>query len=225
MQAGVWYAGQVTMAKWRDSTWGRGRRGAWKAKICFHWGTAFTAEICEFLLHVSKERHSLSWRWLDTLQCGTRLFERCSFRQDDAHLCWIHSWNCLHNLVPSVGTNSSVSLQSGLLSNILLQACVVHTEYISTEGKPLWGGWQCSPLKKRIWRGRRESRLVSQSDSYFASIFITASPENWNWNPKEQLGRERTDCYVCYWLLCLWIMDISWNDSICSPMGYRLKSC
>lgn len=53
------------------------------------------------------------------------------------------------SLFPSVGTNSPVSLQSSLLSNILLQACFVCKEYISTEGTALWRGWQCSPLKKR----------------------------------------------------------------------------
>lgn len=92
------------------------------------------------------------------------------------------------SLFPLVGTNSPASLQSSLFSNILLQACFVCKECLSTEGRPLWQGWQCSLLKKGIWWGRRESRLVSQSDSYFVSILITVSPENWNWDPEEQLG-------------------------------------
>lgn len=94
------------------------------------------------------------------------------------------------SLFPSVDTNSPVSLQSSLLSNMLLQACFVCKEYISTEGKPVWWGWECSPLRKRIRWERRQSRLISQSDSYFVSFFITVSPENWNWDPKEQLGSE-----------------------------------
>ena len=54
------------------------------------------------------------------------------------------------SLFPEVGTNTPVSLQSILLSNSLLQACFVRREHISTEGKPLWQGWQCGPLKQRI---------------------------------------------------------------------------
>ena len=58
-------------------------------------------------------------------------------------------------------------------------------------------GLRMQSLKKTaLVRGRRESGLVSQSSSYFIGISIIVSPENWDSDPKELLGRERkkTDC-------------------------------
>lgn len=150
-------------------------------------GESHSQQIPEFLPQMSKERHSSCWRWLDMLRYVTRLLE---------HVLDMWVAACTGNVpetmstssFPSEGTNSPASPQSSLLSNILLQACFVCKEYISTKGKALWWSWQCGPLKKRIQRGRRGSRLVSQADSYFVSISITVSPEDWNWDPREQLG-------------------------------------
>lgn len=80
-------------------------------------------------------------------------------------------------LLPSSGTDSPVSLLSSLLSSVLLPACFVREESSPSDSS-------CSVdavLKKTaLVKGRRESGLVSQSSSYFISISVIVSPENWH---------------------------------------------
>lgn len=149
MQAGVWNAGQVTMAnlgEWRL----RGEEGEelGRQKFAFNGELYSQQSFLSFYLMWAKNVIVSAEGGLTRYGMGLGCLS-CAFLD-----MWMAA--CAGNvpatiftsLFPSVGTNSPVSLQSSLLSDILLQACFVHKEYISTEGKPLWRSWQCSPLKK-----------------------------------------------------------------------------
>lgn len=60
---------------------------------------------------------------------------------------------------------------------------------------------------KRIWWGRRESKLVCHSHSWFGSVFITISPENWNEIQKKNLeGGEKTGYFIDFKICRLWLL-------------------
>lgn len=197
IQAGIWKAGRVTMANLGEWSWGRGRRGSWKAKISFRWGISITAEIPEFLLHMSKKCHRVCWRWLDLLQYGIRLFELWDFSHPGAG-------NIPETTSPSLFPLAALILLchcSPASSAIYCCKPILFARSKSALKANLSGKADSAVLrkKKRIWWGRRESRLVCYSHSYFGSVFITISPENWKWDPKEELGGGRENTFF-HWL-------------------------
>lgn len=166
-----------------------------------HWGISFTAEIPEFLLHMSKKCHSLCWRCLDLLQYGIRLFELWDFSHLGAGnipettspnlfplaaLILLCHWSLASSAIYCCKPVLFARTTSALKANLTCKA----------DSAVLW-----KKKKKSIWWGRRESRLTCLSHSYFASVFITISPKNWKWDPKEELGRGRENRFR--WLLDL----------------------
>lgn len=132
----------ANLGEWR---WGRGRRGSWKANICF---------VGEF--HSQQSFLSFYFTWAKKVMVSAEGGLTCCSMGLGCLSCEILVTLVLETflkLPPQVfsfsSTNSPVSLQSSFLSNILLQACLICKEYISSEGKPLWQGWQCSPLEKK----------------------------------------------------------------------------